>query len=110
MIRELREDAELLDRHIDEVITPDLDKLTSDVEDNRNDIETNGGDIDANRGCIQDAWGRIDDLAHRVCLNHDGLVLFCHRFLYATPIPEECKPILFDSGDRLGVQFTWNGF
>jgi hypothetical protein len=106
---ELRNDAEGLQGRIATELTPALDKLKDDVEGNRSDIENNSGDISENAGHIVRVNERLDDLAHRVCKNHDGLVLFCHRFIYTEFLPEECRPILADMGDRLGVQYDWNG-
>ena len=52
---------------------------------------------------------RINDLAGRVCTNHEGLILFCHRFIYREVIPFECMPILVENDyERLSIEYTWN--
>jgi hypothetical protein len=110
LINELSGDSDDLQNHILDPVTPALEGLKNDVEANRADIEANAGNIENNRQEIVAANARLDGLAHRTCLNHDALRLFCHRFLFSEHLPAECKPILHHRAhDRLTVLYSWNG-
>ena len=55
---------------------------------------------------IKGLYTQLIEAAGDLCTNEKGLVLFCHKFIYAPYLPDECVPILVND-TRLTVRYNW---
>ena len=88
-----------------------LDDLVNDVYANERQIRQNAALIYTNSAMIADIVKRLEDLFPRVCINHEALILFCHRYIHndGGKIPSECQPILLNATEtRLAIEYSWN--
>ena len=98
---QLEKDANEVKTVLRPKIKGDLGTLQATVEQNRQQIATNATNITNNKTEIGKLQERLEDLKKRVAINADGLILFCHRWLYAPVTPTECGWVYEDPANHL---------
>ena len=87
-------------------IVNDLDILNEIVHDHKVRTERHAMNIVDQNTQIEGLYAELLDIAESACSNEKALVLFCHKFIYAPQLPDECAPILLQD-TRLSVRYNW---